>query len=233
MFLPQVRAVLFDAVGTLMRPDPSVAKIYAAVGRRFGSCHSEATVADRFRAAFARQEQLDSQEYLGRTSEERERSRWQSIVSEVFGPSGETGIDTTAIFACLWRHFAESRNWRLFGDVAACWNELQSQGLVLGLASNFDGRLEPICRGLPPMDRSQHIFVSSQLGHRKPRAEFFRAIETRLGMRPEQILLVGDDLENDYAAALAAGWRALLIDRTGLPAANTTIQSLEQVPGLL
>ena len=32
-----VRAVFFDAVGTMIHPDPPAATVYARVGRRFGS----------------------------------------------------------------------------------------------------------------------------------------------------------------------------------------------------
>ena len=35
--LGDARAVFFDAVGTLLHPDPSAAEVYAGVGRRYGS----------------------------------------------------------------------------------------------------------------------------------------------------------------------------------------------------
>src|SRR4051794_29016008 len=35
---PQIRAVVFDAVGTLIHPEPSAAAVYTAFGRQFGSC---------------------------------------------------------------------------------------------------------------------------------------------------------------------------------------------------
>jgi putative hydrolase of the HAD superfamily len=84
---------------------------------------------------------------------------------------------------------------------------------LLGVASNFDDRLDQICQALPPLTRCRHRFVSSRIGWRKPTLDFFAAIAAQFDLAPEQMLLVGDDLENDYLAARAAGWHAVLVDR--------------------
>ncbi len=56
-----IRAVFFDAVGTLIHPEPSAAKVYGEIGRRFGSRYSAAAIATRFVAAFRKQEDFDRQ----------------------------------------------------------------------------------------------------------------------------------------------------------------------------
>src|SRR5262245_12005792 len=81
MIPPDVRAVFFDAVGTLIHPDPPAAAVYATVARTLDSRLPEAEIAIRFRTAFSRQEALD-QSAGWQTSEERERRRWQAIVGE-------------------------------------------------------------------------------------------------------------------------------------------------------
>ena len=208
--LPDIEAVLFDAVGTLLFPDPPVAATYAAAGARFGSNLMLDEIARRFRTAFARQEALDAEQYGHRTSEEREKARWQAIVFEVFDDAG----DLPGLFAALWQHFAEPRHWRLHADAAKLWASHGDRGALTCIASNFDGRLAKICHGLPPLDRCRHVFVSSELGVRKPSPDFFRAIEQRLNLHPNQLLLIGDDWHSDYLAAKAAGWQAQFIDRS-------------------
>ncbi len=200
----EIRAVLFDAVGTLIYPDPPVAAAYAATGARFGSRWMADEIQPRFRAAFARQEALDVRQHGERTSEAREKARWQAIVSEVF----DDVADPSGLFAALWQHFAEPRHWRPHADALELWSGYAAQDIVLGIASNFDGRLRTICQGLPPLDTCRHLFVSSELGVRKPSTQFFRAIEQRLKLRPDQLLLIGDDWQNDYLGATAAGWKA-------------------------
>lgn len=201
------RAVLFDAVGTLIYPDPPVSAAYAIVGRRFGSRIDEAEVQRRFKLAFARQEALDAAEYGQRTSESRERQRWQAIVHEIF----DDADDHNALFQQLWDYFAQASHWRVFDDVPDLWSKIEARQLLIGIASNFDGRLRALCQDLPPLDRCRTLFVSSEVGVRKPALDFFRAIEGRLQLPPDQIMLVGDDRVSDFDAARAAGWQAALV----------------------
>ena len=203
--------VLFDAVGTLICPDPPVAEAYRSVARRFGSRLTEAEIGERFRRSFVRQETLDAGLNGFQTDEARERQRWQAIVSDVL----DDVSDPAAVFDELWRHFAAAASWRLFDDVAETWRSLAQRGMQLGIASNFDRRLWQVCRGLPPLDTCRQVFVSSELQVRKPSLEFFRGIEQRLQLSGEQIVLVGDDWTNDYLAAFEAGWNAVFLDRRG------------------
>jgi putative hydrolase of the HAD superfamily len=62
-----------------------------------------------------------------------------------------------------------------------------------------------------PLTLADHVFASSELGWRKPAAEFFREVERRLGRRAEELVLVGDDPVLDIAAARQAGWEARAI----------------------
>lgn len=205
-----VRAVLFDAVGTLLVPRPPVAEVYHAHARRFGSSLGREEIARRFAAAFARQEAID-RAAGDRTSEPRERERWRAIVAETIHDAN----DADGLFDALWNHFALASHWRLFDDAPAAIARARDSAGVVGMASNFDARLHGIVANMAGLAPIARVFVSSELGWRKPAAEFFRAIEAALGLRPEEILLVGDDVENDHRAAAAAGWRAVLVDRSG------------------
>ncbi|MBX3413067.1 MAG: HAD-IA family hydrolase [Pirellulales bacterium] len=204
-----VDAVLFDAVGTLLHPRPTVDEAYYLGGVRYGSSRTAAELLPRFRAAFARSEAIDEERRDGVTSEAYERARWRQIVEEVF----DDLADHESLFAHLWQHFALADHWRLFDDVTSCLTDLQARGMRLGVASNFDSRLRSICGDLAPLDRLPALFISSELGYRKPHAGFFRHIEQALGLSPDRLLMIGDTPTNDYYAALAAGWQALLIDR--------------------
>jgi HAD superfamily hydrolase (TIGR01458 family) len=48
----------------------------------------------------------------------------------------------------------------------------------------------------------------------KPNAEFFHQAVASMGLSPEEVIMVGDDIESDIAGAQAAGIRAVLV-RTG------------------
>jgi putative hydrolase of the HAD superfamily len=208
MTAPRPSAVLFDAVGTLLVPNPPVGEAYAHHGRRYGSRLSEAEVTRRFRRAFKREDERDRTRFGWRTDERRERRRWCSIVRAVFDDAwlGD------ALFARLWRHFAEPDNWRLAPGAVEAIELVRSHGLPWALASNFDTRLLRIVRAMPELASAKQVFVSSAVGWRKPSPKFFATIERELALEPHRLLLVGDDLVNDFQAAQAAGWQAMLVD---------------------
>lgn len=202
-----IRAVLFDAVGTLIRPEPKVAEAYLSAARRFGADRGLSTsqVESRFHAAFARQEALDrAANWI--TDEARERRRWQDIVAEVFAdpPHGPQ------LFDALWDHFAHAENWALIDAAREKLAAARNAGLIVGVASNFDARLRRILADLPDLNPNarENAFLSSEIGWRKPSPNFFRAIEAALHLSAAELLLVGDDEANDHQAARTAGWAA-------------------------
>jgi putative hydrolase of the HAD superfamily len=211
MIPPDVRAVFFDAVGTLIHPDPPAATAYAAVARSLGSQLTQAEIAGRFRTAFAREEAFDRTHRL-RTSEERERRRWRNIVGEVLHDVG----DGQRCFDELFAHFARPDAWRCDPEAAAVLAELERRGYLLGMASNYDSRLRSVAAGLPELRLLRHLVISSEVGWRKPAPEFFAALCARTGLAPAEILFVGDDRANDYDGATAAGLFAVLVGADGI-----------------
>ncbi len=207
MPFPSVRAVFFDAVGTLIHPDPSPAVVYAAVGRRRGSRLTADDIAPRFRAAFRAEEELDRAAGW-RTGPAREEERWRRIVGTVL----DDVTDPEACFRELWEYFGRPTAWRCEPGLEAVLSELTARGLAVGVASNFDGRLRSVLAGLAPLRSVWRLVISAEVGWRKPAPEYFAALRQVTGQAGEQILLVGDDLLNDYEGARAAGLRALLLD---------------------
>jgi putative hydrolase of the HAD superfamily len=217
-------AVFFDAVGTLIFPEPPAATIYAEMGHQHGSRLSAADIAPRFAVAFRRQEELD--EVLGwRTSEEREVERWRAIVTEVLDDCREG----EACFRELFEHFRRPSAWRVADDAAATLQTLAKQGQILGLASNYDSRLRDVVAGLPALAPVRHLAISSEIGWRKPAPQFFEALMKLVGLPPARLLLVGDDRVNDYEGARAAGLAAILVDRQGKHPTATCIARLSEL----
>ncbi|MCO6458418.1 MAG: HAD-IA family hydrolase [Pirellulaceae bacterium] len=204
-----IRVVLFDAVGTLFYPVPGVAEVYRAAGRRFGSNRTEAEIRQRFERALERQAVVPTSAVGVPTSAEGERARWRRIVAEVL----DDATDAEAAFEALWEHFARPAHWRLFDDVEPAWARLRRQGLAAAIASNFDDRLEALCRGLPPLPDAVAVFHSAGIGYAKPDPRFYDEVARRLALSPEQLALVGDHLQHDYHAARVAGWHAVWLDR--------------------
>lgn len=103
------------------------------------------------------------------------------------------------------------------GAVEALW-KLKKKGIRLGLASNSQFYTLPIlgkALGIEPDEffEAELTFLSFLLGFSKPSPYFFRLVRTRvlhLGLKPEEVLVVGNDCENDCSPAKAHGLQALL-----------------------
>ena len=204
---PAIRAVAFDAVGTLIHPDPPAAAVYAAIGQRFGSQLDVAEIRRRFGAAFAEQERLDAQNSLA-TSEERERRRWRDIVAQVL----DDVADPAGCFAELYAHFAQPDAWRVDEGAGDVLGRLQRSGLPIALASNYDHRLHGVIRGLEELAAIRTIVISSEIGWRKPSPRFFAHLTRAMDVPAKAVLYVGDDLANDFEGARQAGLTAMLFD---------------------
>jgi putative hydrolase of the HAD superfamily len=205
--MSRTRAVFFDAVGTLIHPEPDAATVYAEVGRRFGTGLDAATSRLRFREAFARQDAID-REHDWRTDERRELERWRTIVGEVL-PDVD---DTEACFRELYEHFSRPANWRCDAELAAAALRLRRRGVVVGIASNFDERLRRVLAGWPRLAELPCV-ISAEVGWRKPSPRFFEAMARAAGLEINRIVYVGDDRVNDYDAARACGCTAYLVPR--------------------
>ncbi|QEL15286.1 HAD-IA family hydrolase [Limnoglobus roseus] len=203
-----IRAVFFDAVGTLIHPTPSAPEVYAHVAARFGLVLSAAEIRTRFLAAFRAEEAVDRAANWV-TSEGREEARWRRIVAETL-----PGVrDAEACFRELYEHYARPDAWVVDPTAASVFAELRSRGLILGLASNYDHRLEAVVEGHAELRTLRpHVVISSRVGHRKPSPDFFAEVVGAVGMSPGEALLVGDDFENDYLGARAVGMGAVLLD---------------------
>jgi len=208
---PHTRAVFFDAVGTLLFPDPPAPAMYADVARAHGLTLSPADVRERFIAAYRAEEAADS-EAGWVTSEERERKRWHRIVTETLA-----GVsDPQSCYEHLFQHFATPEAWKIAPDAADVFTALLDRGLTLGLGSNYDDRLWSVLAGFPELEPLRdRVLISSAVGVRKPGRAFFHAVAEAAGYLPSQVLFVGDDLDNDYHGATAAGMPAVLLDPHG------------------
>src|SRR6516165_3263304 len=205
----RIAGIVFDAVGTLIKPDPAVAVAYATAARRQGIELEPEVVRARFHAHF-QSDAVHGEQGVLSTDEETEHRRWRQIVCGVLPevPEPDRAFDE------LWEHFSRPESWRCFPDVAPALRSLKAMGIELCVGSNFDARLRGVVQGLPELASwVDSLVISSEVGYRKPHASFFRAACARLELPPERVLCVGDDLENDVRGAIRAGLSGLLLDR--------------------
>jgi putative hydrolase of the HAD superfamily len=100
----------------------------------------------------------------------------------------------------------------IFPDAIATLEELRRRGYRLGLLSNTWWAAEwhnadLATHGLTPL--LDEIVYTSDLPHSKPHPSVFLEVMRRLGVEPEQCVMVGDRLVDDISGALGVGIRAV------------------------
>lgn len=208
-FEPKWSGIVLDAVGTTIEANPTVAEAYAAAAKEQGTILDVALIRERFRRAYEVEEEKDRREATLQTDEANERRRWRGLAATVLPEVA----DGERVFERLWEHFGRGDSWRTFPDVAEAIGRLRRAGVPIALASNFDSRLRSVVAGLPELAEGIELVISSEVGFRKPHPDFYRAACARLGLPPERVLFVGDDLENDVLGPRRIGASSCLVDR--------------------
>lgn len=208
--LQSVVAVTLDAEGTLLHPHPSVGGVYSEVLGRHGIEADPSHLEISFRKAF-------ESESLHRGAEVSDRAEWEfwrRVVRQTLGDAEERGGDFETIFHDLYGEFGSARRWRLVKDGITTINGLKARGYLVGILSNWDSRLRLVLDELKFGALIDACFISCEIGFEKPDLRIFRYVENALGLKPSEILHVGNSLEHDADGARGAGWNYLLVQNS-------------------
>jgi len=222
-----IRAYTFDAAMTLFRVYPSVGTVYADVAREFGIDADPRKIDMGFYQAWS-----DLKPEIPRTSEIAERAWWHGVVARTFELTGallasEKSFDT--LFDTLFARFEENGVWRVYDEVFPTLARLRKEGYPLAIISNFDSRLHTILANLGLAHNFDAVVISAAAGVRKPDPAIFHKACAELGVDPAETCHIGDNIEEDYEGALAAGMQARLLTRQG-PVGEHCIASLDSLP---
>jgi putative hydrolase of the HAD superfamily len=229
-----IKAIFFDAAGTLIKPARRVGETYAVLAQKYGVEPSAAEITERFRLCFHSAPPLAFPCTPATRIEDLERAWWKELVRRVFEPwDGFQRFDN--YFAELFAYFAQPDAWALYPEVAETLPVLERRGLVLSVISNFDSRLIGILQGLGAAHWFEHIFVSSRVGYAKPDRQIFHTALERHSLEAGDALHVGDSEEKDLLGANRAGLKGVLVERNGAGNSNLSprITSLRSIPSLL
>ena len=218
----RIAAVTFDVGGTLIEPWPSVGHVYAEVAGRNGLKDISVELLNRqFAKAWREVRDFNYTEVS-----------WAKIVDATFYGLCQT-LPSQSFFPELYRRFSQADTWRVYADVLPTLEQLASEGLKLGIISNWDDRLRPLLAALKLDKYFEVILISCESAFTKPSPVMFNLAAEKLGMAPERVLHVGDSLELDVQGAQAAGMKAAWLRRDGTSSGDGQISSLREVRGQL
>jgi putative hydrolase of the HAD superfamily len=206
-----IRAIFFDAVGTLFHLNGTVGHHYASVANEVGLTLDPRELDDAFYSAWKK---MPRRAAIAGPRENDDKGWWRELVDIVLDQVAPSlsEFDRDNFFEIAYEHFAESGVWELYPEVPGVLEQLQLR-FQLAVISNFDGRLRFILEHLGISKFFAHIFISSEIGADKPDPEIFRRALKLIDLKSNEVLHVGDDPQRDWEAASAAGLSIFRLDR--------------------
>lgn len=192
-----IRAVLLDALGTLVELEPPWTHLAEALGtdpdeRMVGAVRAE--------MSYYRDHSHEGRDAASLTDL---RARCAAVLSRELGREVTVQTMMNAI------------RFRAFPDAAPTLAELRRLGLRLVCVSNWDASLPEVLARCALEDALDGVVTSAAVGVRKPDPAIFAPALELARCSAAEAVYVGDTPAEDLAAARGAGIRALLIDRRG------------------
>src|SRR5438034_6443430 len=206
-----IKAIFFDAAGTLFGLTKTVGDHYAYVSGEVGLDLDRQDLERAFHTAWR---QMPQRPAIDGPRENDDKGWWRELVDLVLDQVAPslTALDRDNFFEIAYEHFAEAGVWKLYPEVREVLEKLQPR-FGLAVISNFDGRLRFILQHLGISKFFAHVFVSSEIGADKPDPEIYRRALTLMDLKSSEVLHVGDDSQRDWKAASAAGLSVFRLDR--------------------
>ena len=129
----------------------------------------------------------------------------------------------------LWWDYAKLD---IYSDVPHALSQLKERKVKIGIVTNgFEKDYMKILQRLGWKRDFFDVIVGIDVCRKaKPEKEIFLYAVRKLGLRPEEVVFVGDSLKHDYEGAKNAGLHALLLNRKGGKFSDVeTIASLDEV----
>ncbi|HEV3244368.1 MAG TPA: HAD-IA family hydrolase [Chthoniobacterales bacterium] len=206
-----LKAIFFDAAGTLFHLPRGVGYHYALVGDEIGLKLDSRQLDRAFNSAW---NAMPPRESIDGPREDDDKDWWRQLVDLVLDETAPSlnELDRDNFFEIAYEHFTEAGVWDLYPEVLEVLESLCPR-FQLAVVSNFDGRLRMILEQLGVSKFFKHVFLSSELGADKPDPEIFRRALNLIHLQSNDVLHVGDDPERDWRAATAAGLLIFQLDR--------------------
>jgi putative hydrolase of the HAD superfamily len=220
------RAVLIDALGTLVELRPPAPPLRAALERRSGIDVGLEAAERGFGAEIGH---YVANHMRGGDTAGLEQLR-DECAEAMRAALGRTELDRATVRAAM----LEALEFEAFPDAAPALRELRTRGLRIVVVSNWDCSL-PIwleragLRGL-----FDGAVSSAAVGAAKPASAVFEAGLSMAGCTAAEAVHVGDSVDNDVEGARAIGLRAILVQRRGGSAAGIeTVRSLRELSAIV
>lgn len=213
--MAQPKVIFLDAVGTLFGVQGTVGEVYGDFAKRFGVECDRTLLNQAFFTAFkaavpmafpdSEPTDIPHQEYLW----------WEAIAHQTFEQAGVLSqfASFEDFFAKLYTHFMTAEPWFVYPDTLASLERWHTQGVELGVLSNFDSRIYTVLEVLGLAGFFRTVTISTEVGAAKPDPLIFTVALQKHDCAPEEAWHVGDSYQEDFEGAKAAGLKGIWLKR--------------------
>ncbi len=116
-------------------------------------------------------------------------------------------------------------------------SRLKSGGIKIALLSNtgfISGKfMRAVLKEMGVMQYVDHTFFSNEVGVAKPHRNMFESVFETFGIKPSEMLHVGDNIKADYCGALGCGVQSVVYDPRHETASVPNISRLSDIPAYI
>jgi HAD superfamily hydrolase (TIGR01549 family) len=225
----QIRAVTFDAYGTLLRLDRPFERLAGEL-KRIG-IHVPMEIVAK---VFLREMSYYRKHHLEGNNPENLLSLRFRCADLLFKMLAQEGYEAQVAREDRLRVLMGSIRFALYEDALSVLDWCTANGLATGVISAWDCSLVATLKEHCPHAFSQ-VIVSAIEGIDKSEPSLFLKAAQSFGIPPGHIIHVGDEIENDIQIAGEAGLKTVLLDRDQAHKGigSQRIESLEEFPNLI
>jgi REG-2-like HAD superfamily hydrolase len=230
-----IRAILYDAGHTLVRPRPQAPEIWDFLAGQLGvDLARQRDMPDVGHFYYAR---LGEDGLGAYDSDERARSFWSAYYAQAVLDAGVDLPREQLLSAgdAVYDWYQDPRQWEPFPETREALTRTHERGLRQGVISDWGTDLVPILHAHEITRHLDFVVASATIGAAKPHPDIFRYALARADLQADEVIYVGDSYVADVLGARSVGIAPVLIDRDGrAPALDCpVVRSLTDVLGLI
>ena len=233
------KAVFFDWFNTLAVYYPPREELQSQAIREFGFNVS----AEQVKPALLQADKLvfdENAKYPMRLRSKEEQIeiyiRYETLLLKNIGIDLSNQISTVAKIFKRAEELYGNIGFALYDDVIPVMKKLRENELKIGLITNLEIDMKPICSELGLDPYLDFIVTSGEAGSDKPQPEIFFYALKKAGVEASEAVHIGDQYKIDAVGAMNAGIKPIIIDRNDMYPDITDcprIRTLDELFGLV